>query len=36
MASIAEVERIRRERLSENRLRAAETRKRHIKAAAAG
>ncbi len=34
MVSIAEVERIRAERLSESRTRAAETRKRHSEAAA--
>jgi hypothetical protein len=35
MVSIAEAERIRNERLSESRLRAAETRKRRSEAAAA-
>ena len=35
MVSIAEAERIRAERLSESRTRAAETRKRHSEAAAA-
>ena len=36
MVSIAEAERIRSERVSESRIRAAETRKRHSEAAAAG
>ena len=34
MVSIAEAERIRRERISESRIRAGETRKRHSEAAA--
>ena len=36
MVSIAEAERIRSERVSESRIRAAETRKRRSEAAAAG
>ena len=36
MVSIAEAERIRSERVSEGRIRAAETRKRRSEAAAAG
>ncbi len=35
MVSIAEAERIRRERISESRIKAGETRKRHSEAAAA-
>ena len=36
MVSIAELERIRRKRVSESRIRAAETRKRRSEAAGAG